>query len=97
MILTPGGAWRRLYSAFSSMRQTRLIVARSWPLSGNLLDAQFVLDQAFQNLVQVVVGRQGVLVGLVGLELGRVGALVMIRFRVSTRPAGPSAHRAAVA
>ena len=31
VIFTPGGAWRRLYSAPSSRRQTRSTVAGSWP------------------------------------------------------------------
>ncbi len=52
------------------MRSTFFTVSRSWPRGDDLGHRLLALDQALEDGVEHVVGRQRVLVGLVLAQLG---------------------------
>ena len=67
----PGGAWRRLYSARSTILITRSTSSAGWPERHDLACVEVLLDVGRQDRVEHVVRRQRVLVELVGAQLGR--------------------------
>ena len=75
VILIPGGAWRRLYSARSTMRITSSTTSAGQPRGDHLLAALVALDIGLEDPVEHLIGRQRVLVELVGPQLRRGGAL----------------------
>ena len=73
--LTPGGAWRRLYSARSIIASARSTTSGSKPSCAELLARAVELDVRLEHLVELRVRRQRVLVALVGSQLGARRAL----------------------
>ena len=73
--LTPGGAWRRLYSARSISASARSTTSWSKPSARELLARAVELDVRLEHLVELRVRRQRVLVELVGAQLGARRAL----------------------
>ena len=71
VIRIPGAAWRRLYSARSTIRTTSSTTSAGRPGLDHLLAALVALDVGLEDLVEELVGRQRVGVELVGAELGR--------------------------
>ena len=67
---TPGGAWRRLYSARSMSAIARSTISRLEAVLGQLLARAVELDVRLEHLVERGIRRQRVLVELVGPELG---------------------------
>ena len=68
---TPGGVWRRLYSATSTRRVMRRTTASSYAGGDDLGRRPVVLHVGLEDRVQHVVGRQALVVTLVGPQLGR--------------------------
>ena len=68
--LTPGAAWRRLYSARSTSASVFSTIARV-ELRLELLARAVELDVRLEHRVEQLVGRQRLVVSLVGPQLGR--------------------------
>jgi hypothetical protein len=93
VIFRPGAACLRLYSLRSTLRATSLTTASGSPARRGRGGEAF-LDVALEDGVEHVVGRQAVLVGLVGAQLGARGLSIglgnrgMISARRAVDPAG---------
>ena len=72
------------------MRSIRITVSRSKPAATMVGDRLLALDQALENRIEHIVGRQRILVGLVLAQFRASAARVMM-FSGITRPSGPSA------
>ena len=70
-ILIPGGAWRRLYSARSTIADHALDVLGGQAAAHQLHGVEVLLHVAGEDRVEHVVGRQRVLVALLVAQLGR--------------------------
>ena len=68
---TPGGVWRRLYSARSTSRVIRSHELGVEALLDQLAAGAVVLDVGLEDRVEHLVGRQRLVVALVGSQLGR--------------------------
>ena len=71
----PGGAWRRLYSARSTMRDHALDVLGGKGAGAPARRRPVVLDVALEDGVEHLVGRERLVVALVVTKLGRRRAL----------------------
>ena len=95
VILMPGGAWRRLYSARSTSAKTRADRLLGQPGQRELLAARVLLDVGLEDRVERVVVGQRVGVLLVGPQLGARRAVDdRARHRAARRRARRGSRRA---
>ena len=91
---SPGGACRRLYSARSTSRATRYASSSVADAGGgDLRGRAVVLDVGLEHGIELVVGRQRLVVALVVAQLGGRRPS-MIERGISSRPARSLSQRA---